>query len=379
MMQHTQNGIHLLHQTTKDFLVKEVIRRSLRNPAMALFFYRTIRRQNKALKVRQSWEARGIPVPPIMLTSVTNRCNLRCKGCYAQTLQRSLETEMSANKLRHVIAEADELGISIIILLGGEPLTRPEIPDIIGDFPNVIFLLFTNGLLIDDAMMHKFREQRHVVPIISLEGDKPCTDSRRGQGIYDHLQQTLATMNQQDIFFGTSLTVTRHNFNIVTNRDFIKDLITKGCRLFFFSDYVPVQPGTDELALTEAQQEEEARIVAAFRSEFQRLFVAFPGDEKALGGCLGAGRGLIHVSAGGNVEPCPAVPFSDVNLRDVSLKDALQSEFLKRVREEHGHRDDTDGCAFWKHRDQLVSLMSTPMETRLSEWTTTRKVAHFQV
>jgi MoaA/NifB/PqqE/SkfB family radical SAM enzyme len=156
------------------------------------------------------------------------------------------------------------------------------------------------------------------------------------------------------------LTVTRQNFNIVTNRDFIKDLIDKGCRLFFFSDYVPVQPGTDELALTEAQQVEEARIVAAFRSEFQGLFVAFPGDEKDLGGCLGAGRGLIHVSAGGNVEPCPAAPFSDVNLQDMPLKDALQSEFLKRVRENHAHRNDTDGCALWKHRDQVASLLNEP-------------------
>ena len=81
---------------------------------------------------------------------------------------------MSADRLRGVIREADELGISIILLAGGEPLTRPEVLDITADHPNIAFPLFTNGLLIDGETIDKLAAQRHVVPVISLEG--PISD-----------------------------------------------------------------------------------------------------------------------------------------------------------------------------------------------------------
>jgi MoaA/NifB/PqqE/SkfB family radical SAM enzyme len=254
--------------------------------------------------------------------------------------------------------EADEMGISIVLISGGEPLARPEILDITKDFPDMIFPLFTNGLLINEETISRFKNQRHVMPVISLEGDARCTNSRRGQGVYEHLQQTMADMKNQGLFFGTSLTVTRQNFATVTERKFIRDLIVKGNRLIFFVDYAPAQEGTEDLVLTEAQREEEARIVTAFRSELPSLFFAFPGDEKLLGGCLGAGRGLIHISPGGYVEPCPIAPFSVSNLKEVSLKEALQSEFLRTIRESHAHRNGNNGgCPLWERREWVASLI----------------------
>lgn len=357
-MKHTQNVSHVLNQSITR-LFKGAVRVSLKNPAMALFMARTIWRQRNAAKLRQRWEARGIHVPPFMIASITNRCNLQCTGCFAQAHQRFLETEMSVDKLRSVIAEANELGVSIILLSGGEPLSRPEILDITKDFPGIIFPLFTNGLLINEETIARFKQQRHVIPVISLEGDRRCTDTRRGQGVHVQLQQTIATLQKRNIFFGTSLTVTRQNFSIVTNRDFISDLLTKGSKLTFFVDYAPAQQGTEDSVITEAQRQEEARIVEAFRSELPGLFFAFPGDEKGLGGCLGAGRGFIHISPGGRIEPCPALPYSDSGLKNISLKEALQSEFLEKIRESHIHRGETNGgCALWEHREWVAALSS---------------------
>ena len=68
-----------------------------------------------------------------------------------------------------------------------------------------------------------------------------------------------------------------------------------------------------------------------FRDKWPALFIEVPGDEDEIGGCLGAGKGFIHISAEGDVEPCPFAPYSDMNLRTVSLKDALNSEFLKKM------------------------------------------------
>ena len=45
-----------------------------------------------------------------------------------------------------------------------------------------------------------------------------------------------------------------------------------------------------------------------FHNKYRALFVNVPGDEKDFGGCLSAGRGFVHVSAEGDLEPCPFAP-----------------------------------------------------------------------
>ena len=149
---------------------KDALKATLRNPIQAYYFLRTVKWQKKAAQVRSGWEQQGIHVPPIMIFSITNRCNLQCTGCYNQALRSSPQEEMSEEKLKSVIAEAKDLGISFIVIGGGEPLIRKEISDITQDFPEIIFLVFTNGLLIDDDLLTKLKGQNNFVPVISLEG-----------------------------------------------------------------------------------------------------------------------------------------------------------------------------------------------------------------
>ena len=356
-MQEGNQYITLFDQSIKD-LFKEGYRISRRNPATALFMLHTLRRQQRAAHVRAKWAQQGVQVPPFMIASITHRCNLRCKGCYAMAQHRTGAGEMSAEKLRSVVAEADELGISIILLAGGEPLTRPEILDITADYPQIVFPLFTNGTLLDDAMIQRIKSQRHVVPVISLEGHQIDTDSRRGAGVHTHALNVMHALRAQNILFGTSLTLTRQNFDVAMDAAYLRELIAAGCQVFFFVDYVPVQEGTETLLLTDEQREQATRTLAAYQEDMPALFIALPGDEEIYGGCLAAGRGFIHVNPEGGVEPCPFSPYSDSSLQAMSLKDALQSDFLKAIRANADELDETrGGCALWTKRDWVQSLL----------------------
>ena len=83
-----------------------------------------------------------------------------------------------------------------------------------------------------------------------------------------------------------------------------------------------------------------------------------PGDEEEFGGCLAAGRGFIHISASGNVEPCPFVPFSDKNLKNSSLKEALKSDFLKIIRDNSDELEEgPGGCTLWNKSGWLNSIL----------------------
>jgi len=336
---------------------KDALRVTLKDPKQAYFFLRTVRWQQKAARVRSKLEREGIHVPPIMIFSITNRCNLHCKGCYHQALQRSSKPEISGDKIRSIFSEARELGISFMVLAGGEPLVRQEILDITKDYPEIICLVFTNGLLIDDPLLAKLKGQRNFVPVISLEGWEEDTNGRRGKGVYEHLQRIIERIKSIGLFWSVSLTVTRSNFTTITDHQFITFLSDLGCKMFFFVEYTPIKEGTEDWVITDEQRADLLNLRDSFRAKFPALFIAVPGDEEEIGGCLSAGRGFVHISAEGDVEPCPFAPYSDTNLRDSSLKDALQSEFLRTIRENHEQLSETEsGCALWIEREWVRSL-----------------------
>jgi len=81
-MDTVRDYVALFNQSLGQFF-KDALRVSLKDPSMAMFLMQTIHRQNQATQRRLAWEKRGVHVPPFMIASITRRCNLQCKGCYA--------------------------------------------------------------------------------------------------------------------------------------------------------------------------------------------------------------------------------------------------------------------------------------------------------
>jgi len=167
---------------------------------------------------------------------------------------------MTPTELLSVVRQGHDLGVGIMLLAGGEPMTRvDDLLTIAREVPDVLFPMFTNGTLLDDLLVRRIRKQRNVVPVISLEGYAAATDARRGEGVARQAQAGIALMRGSGVFFGTSLTVTRLNIDL-------------GCRLFFFVEYVPVREGTESLVLDSAQRARLASpLLATIRDNHERL------------------------------------------------------------------------------------------------------------
>jgi MoaA/NifB/PqqE/SkfB family radical SAM enzyme len=168
----------------------------------------------------------------------------------------------------------------------------------------------------------------------------------------------MGELRSAGIFFSISLTVTRANFDVVTDRGFVEAAIGAGCRFFLFLEYTPVREGTDEWVITDAQRERMKSLVSEFRRRFPAVFIAVPWDEEEQGGCLASGRGFVHISASGDLEPCPFAAYSDTSLKNMTLKEGLRSRFLAVMREKHElFRETEGGCALWKNRVQVRALL----------------------
>ncbi|MEN6396262.1 MAG: radical SAM protein, partial [Methanoregula sp.] len=231
--------------------------------------------------------------------------------------------------------------------------------------PEVLFPVFTNGLLIDDAVAATIAQHRNIVPVISFEGFREETDARRGEGVYDRLLAVCSRLKQRNVFFGVSITTSRENFPRVTGEDFAREMLAAGARVLTFVEYVPMESGTEHLVLTHEQKKVLQIVLSDFNRKFPALFIGFPGDEDQYGGCLAAGRGFVHVSPSGNLEPCPAAPYSDANLVQVPLAEALRSWLLARIRQEPAVLTESEGgCALRANRAWVEELLLAPDATK---------------
>jgi MoaA/NifB/PqqE/SkfB family radical SAM enzyme len=340
------------------YFFRDALRISLKSPRQALFFLRTLGWQARAARVRARWKRQGLHVPAVMIFSITHRCNLRCKGCYAQALHPGSQGELSEEKLTSIFGEARQLGISFSVLAGGEPLVRPEILDITQQHPEIISLMFTNGTLIDDAVLDRFQGQRNLVPVLSIEGYQEDTDGRRGEGVYQYLQTVIPKLQERGIFYAVSMTVTRSNYDTVMGEPFIEKLIGLGCQFFVYLEYTPIREGTEAWVITAEQRARISDTMSGYRQTYPALFVAVPGDEATFGGCLAGGRGFVHISADGDLEACPFAPYSDTNLRGLSLQEGLRSQMLATIRENAPRlKRERGGCALWGKREAIEALM----------------------
>ncbi len=341
--------------------ILRIIKSSISLPYL-LFFARTILWQRKAMRLRSDWKKKGVNVPPIMIASVTRRCNLKCLGCYVKSDKRTKNKpgadEIGGRRWLEIFKEARELGISFVIIAGGEPLLRPELLKVTKKYPEIIFLLFTNGQLMNREIISDIKKQRNLFPAISLEGSETETDIRRGKGVYKEVQKAMKRFKSERIPYGISVTITSKNFDMLTDDIFINELLDKGCKFFFFLEYVPVEENTEYLIINGSRRKRLLDSMAEYQSKYPGIFITFPGNEEKFGGCLSAGRGFIHVSPEGNLEPCPVAPYSDTNLKNMRLRDALKSDFLRTIRENHDKLSETrNGCALWNNRDWVESII----------------------
>ncbi len=101
------------------------------------------------------------------------------------------------------------------------------------------------------------------------------------------------------------------------------------------------------------------QILEECREQFEEMiFLSFPGDEKALDGCMAAGRGFFHIGPDGSAEPCPFSLFSDRNVAQTGLRDALTSPLFRKIRDARALGwEHTGGCTLYEHRDEVKKMI----------------------
>ena len=344
-------------------VVKDSIRATLKDPKGSAFMASFALAAKAASKKRRVAEDQGEHIPPFLIASITSNCNLHCAGCYSRanhaTTDCAPKDQLTQEEWQKIFEEADELGISFILLAGGEPMLRRDVIEAAGNIRSILFPIFTNGVLLDEKYMDLLERKRNLIPIISIEGGKESTDSRRGQGVYDRIIRNMDRLSAANLIYGCSVTVTTENMEDVLSEEFISSLSDRGCKAVIYVEYVPVTEESQDLAIGDPEREIFTSALAELRATHPEIvFISFPGDEKTSDGCIAAGRGFFHINSHGGAEPCPFSPYSDINVKTSSLKEALSSPlFLTLQNQNILSGDHVGGCVLFEKKDQVQALL----------------------
>ena len=345
-------------------IVSDAVRATLKNPRESAFMLKFAAASKSASKRRRKLEDAGEHVPSFLIASITSKCNLHCAGCYSRcnhaTVDADPVSQLTGGEWSRIFDEADALGISFILLAGGEPMLRRDVIEAAGEKRNILFPIFTNGTFMDERYFELFDRCRNLLPVMSIEGNREITDARRGKGIYDRLIANMEEMDRRGLIFGASVTATRENIREAASRDFLKSLSDRGCKAVIFVEYVPVTEESRDLAPGDEEREYLAGEIDKLRRERpEMVYVSFPGDEKASGGCVAAGHGFFHINSHGGAEPCPFSPYSDINVRNASLREALHSPLFTALVDGGVLRDDHEGgCVLYEKRELVEKIIA---------------------
>ena len=269
-------------------VVSDALKATIKNPRESAFMVKFAAASKIASKKRKAAEKRGEHRPPFLIASITSKCNLHCAGCYSRCNHATIDAEpvrqLTCDEWYRIFEEADELGISFILLAGGEPMIRRDVIEAAGKKSGILFPIFTNGTFMDEQYFDLLDRCRNLIPIMSIEGDKEITDARRGTGIYDRLITNMEELHRRGLIFGASITVTTQNIEEVTSELFLQKLSDRGCKAVIYVEFVPVTEESTDLAPQDKEREFLKGEIERLRGEHpEMVYISFPGDEKSSG------------------------------------------------------------------------------------------------
>jgi MoaA/NifB/PqqE/SkfB family radical SAM enzyme len=291
-------------------------------------------------------DAYGFDPPTFLTISPTKKCNLRCTGCYAASdakMDNTLDYDVFTRLLRE---KQEEWGSNFTVISGGEPLLYrsqgKNLLDVIEEFPNSFFMMYTNATLIDDAVARRMAELGNITPAISVEGWEQETDERRGKGIFNRVLKAMRHLREHGVPFGMSVTATKYNAETISSDEFVNYFFDEQKITYaWVFQYMPIgrSYSMDLLVSPNQRQLMLNRQLTQLR-EHGRFLVDFWNGGPISMGCIAGGRsgGYFYVDWDGNISPCVFFPYGIANLHDLydnghTISHVLLTDYFRKIRE----------------------------------------------
>jgi MoaA/NifB/PqqE/SkfB family radical SAM enzyme len=271
-------------------------------------------------------------------------CNLKCKGCYANSDSASAE-KLNFEIVDRIITEkTKEWGSWFTVVSGGEPFAwkskGKDLIELAKKHPNNWFMIYTNGTLITDKLAKKIAKVGNISPAISVEGFEKETDARRGKGVYKKIMEAMENLQKYGVPYGISVTATKENANMIATNNFWNYYFkNKKISYAWIFQLMPIGRGSIKMMITPEQRKKLLLKTNELIREKKYFIADFWNSGTITSGCISAGKkgGYFYIEWNGNITPCVFNPYAIGNINDYykqgkSLNDILKHPLFRKIR-----------------------------------------------
>lgn len=290
-----------------------------------------------------------------LMFKMTNRCNSDCEYCphAISRTQNEVKNDISKEIILKTIHEAAKLGTTAISVNGGEPLTRPDIYEIIQTIidEGIVPVLMTNGLLLP-AMWDRLGSMGLKYIIISFDSlSKEIYEKQRGCSFEKALAGIDAAVKMMekysDVEVHVSAVLTKDNQDNFIH--LVEYMTERGIKIHIspFHNYLQLK---EELSISERDKIEalvdrllkmksEGYLIASSSGFIKHLTAFFCEGKNVPDDYLcKIGYTNLFIDAHMNVRPCWSEVIGPVGvLGQNSLIDIWNSDQMQKCREKMLH------------------------------------------
>jgi len=298
--------------------------------------------------------------PVILVWEITRSCNLHCIYCHVDAHQNPMKGELTREEKLQLVHQVAEAGTNALMIAGGEPLTSPDLPEMIHEAhqKGLYTVLITNGTLLSRENAFSLKQAGLDYVKVSVDSVLPeIHDALRGKGCWEKAITGVQNAVEAGIVTGMSITATQANFSEIPK--IVRMAKELGCKRIIIFNFVPRGRGGNEMELDldgEKRRKMLHLIMAETRCKIlgespleisttapqaplvaDRILREFSFNQLARGamnllpygriqagaaffskGCS-AGITLLSVDPDGSIRPCDMLPFKIGNIREKSL------------------------------------------------------------
>ena len=277
----------------------------------------------------QIFSMMGKMIPDQVTISVTEECPNNCIHCALPDTKN--RKKLTPEIVKSTIDQVLEMGTTFLIFDGGEPLTYPDLEELIKyvNPEKAITGMFTSGVGLTEERASNLKEAGLYSLTVSF--DSACEDKhdhvRGRKGVFKSAVEAVKNGIKAGLLVNIYVVLSRDNVNELEELYALSSEL--GVHELSFYEIVPTGRWMDhasEIMTPKDMRKFENFVSGAREKEGPRIF-PIPQVMKTAG-CM-AGRKWLHITPEGDILPCACIPIPYGNVHRDRIKDVW-----KKIRED---------------------------------------------
>lgn len=251
------------------------------------------------------------------------RCNMHCEHCCNLSFAKK-DRAMTLDDLKDFARQADELGLAQFNISGGEPLTFPDLDDIVAalDPEKFHIAISSNGLLLTEEKAKHLKEigvDKIRISLDSLDEEK-YKQTRHQNGAYDKAIQALFNAREAGMQTGINTMVSHQSCQTPETEALAKFANENNFNLdILIARAIGAWEGKEEVLITNDDNEYLKTLRNKYPVLTRDTYPSYGQDR----GC-GTVKHILHLTKYGDILPCAFIHISLGNIFEEPLKDIIE-------------------------------------------------------